>query len=129
MESTLCSAEECHHRELHRRLDRRLRALAAGGACLHAVTRMESNMAPACLFISCPTYSQVYDLMGSAGLSEYIWLGAALSVALTITLQERSWVKIPSIFPPTAWEDRILSKGASPTKIEELRMFSMPEFN
>jgi len=30
----------------------------------------------------------VYDLMGSAGLSEYIWLGAALSVALTITLQE-----------------------------------------
>ncbi|CAE7364441.1 true [Symbiodinium sp. CCMP2456] len=30
----------------------------------------------------------VYDLMGFAGLSEYIWLGGALSVALTITLQE-----------------------------------------
>lgn len=31
--------------------------------------------------------SQVYNLMGFAGLGEYIWLGAALSVALTITLQ------------------------------------------
>ena len=30
----------------------------------------------------------VYNLMGFAGLGEYIWLGAALSVALTITLQE-----------------------------------------
>ena len=57
--------------------------------------------------------SQVYDLMGFAGLSEYIWLGGALSVALTITLQELGrasrLVQIPSTPFSDEWEDRIPS--------------------
>ena len=149
MESALCSAEECYHRELHRRLDRCLCALAAGGALLHAGHKHGNQPGSG---KSCPCWmgmklsqhhiqempisvfpsdrrpsSQVYELMGFAGLSEYIWLGGALSVALTITLQELGrasrLVQIPST--PFQMSGKIGSPQYFTTKLEELQMFIM----